>query len=490
VRVAFVTSEVHPFSKTGGLADVSHALPAALAELGLEVTIFSPLYRSSAAAIARLDLAAEDESGPTLWIGDERHTVRTRSLTRDGCRYVFVVDEAFYDRATLYVAPDGTDYPDNVARFAFLCRAVLEYGLTRDRTPDLFHLNDWQAALIPLYLRTVYRRPALTAARSLFTLHNLGYQGRYPAPQLYATGLDWSVFHPGGLEFYGQLNLLKGGLVFADAITTVSPSYAEEIQTPALGNGLDGVLRGARDKLSGILNGIDTRRWDPRTDARLPARFDADDLQGKRTCRRAVQERLALPVRADAFLLGAISRFDVQKGIALIADALRLVGRLPIQLAVLGSGDAGLEQRMRALAAAYPQQVAVVIGFDETLAHLIEAGADAFVMPSAYEPCGLNQMYSQRYGTVPIVHATGGLKDTVLDYTPQRLAAGTATGFSFAHFDAAHLGEATLRAWRLFSEAPQDWRRLQRICMGLDHSWGRSARAYADLYARLVGAAA
>ncbi len=486
MRIAFVTSEVAPFSKTGGLADVSDALPAALAALGLDITVFSPLYRSAAATLDRLGLATDETTGPTMWIGDERHTVRFRTATRGGCRFVFVGDDAFYDRPRLYVGPDSAEYPDNVARFAFLCRAVLEYWLGRAQAPDVFHLNDWQTALVPVYLKTIYRRPEFARAHSVFTVHNLAYQGRYGAEQLYATGLDGSVFHIGGVEFYGLLNLLKGGLVFADALTTVSPSYAEEAQLPAFGNGLDGVLRDARDRLTGILNGIDTRRWDPATDVLLPARFDAGDLGGKAVCKRALQERTGLPGRADAFLLGAISRFDVQKGIALIADAIRIAAPLPLQLVALGSGDASLEQRMRALAAAFPHQVAVIVGFDEGLAHLIEAGADAFLMPSAYEPCGLNQMYSQRYGTVPIVHATGGLKDTVVDCTPERLAAGSASGFSFSTFDAAHLAEAMLRAWRLYGGDPRSWRTLQRQCMVLDHSWSASARSYVALYERLT----
>jgi starch synthase len=486
MRIAFVTSEVSPFSKTGGLADVSAALPAALVGRGLEVTVFSPLYRSAAAALAQLDARIDDVRGPVLWIGDEQHAARYRALQIDGCRFVFVADDAFYDRAGPYVGPGGGEYADNVARFAFLCRAALEYCLEGGEVPDVFHLNDWPTSLIPVYLQTLYRRPALAGARSLFTLHNLAYQGRYAPPQLYATGLDWSVFHPGALEFYGMLNLLKGGLVFADALTTVSPSYAEEIQLPAFGNGLDGVLRAARSKLSGILNGIDTRRWNPAADPLLPARFRAADLRGKAVCKRALQERLRLPVRGDALLLGAISRFDVQKGIPLIADAWRIVAPLPLQLVVLGSGDGWLEQRVRDLAAADPQQVAASIGFDESLAHLIEAGADAFLMPSAFEPCGLSQMYSQRYGTVPIVHATGGLKDTVLDTTPARLAAGTASGFSFDRYDAAHLADAILRAQQLYAGAPDAWRRLQRFCMALDHSWDRRAVAYVDQYTRLV----
>jgi starch synthase len=485
MRIAFVTSEVAPFSKTGGLADVSAALPAALAGRGVEVTVFSPLYRSAAAELARLDAPVDDLAGRTLWIGDEQHAARYRRISASGCRFVFVADAPYYDRAGLYVGPDGGEYADNVARFAFLCRATLEYCVDQGAVPDAFHLNDWQTALIPVYLHTIYQRPELLRARTLFTLHNLAYQGRAAPAQLYATGLDWSVFHPGALEFYGMLNLLKGGLVFADALTTVSPTYAEEIQLPAFGYGLDGVLRATRTKLSGLLNGIDARRWDPSADSVLPARFHADDVRGKAACKRALQERMHLPVRTDVMLLSAISRFDVQKGIPLIADAWRIVAPLPLQLVVLGSGDGWLEQRMRDLAAQYPQQVAVSIGFDEHLAHLIEAGADAFLMPSAFEPCGLSQMYSQRYGTAPIVHATGGLKDTVLDATPARLADGSASGFSFDHYDAAHLAEAILRAQQLYAGAPDAWRRLQRLCMALDHSWEHRAGAYVDLYTRL-----
>jgi starch synthase len=485
MRVAFVTSEVTPFSKTGGLADVSEALPAALAELGIAVTVFTPLYRGAAAVLADMGTESEERTGPILWIGDERHQTRYRTMRHGNVDVVFVVDDAFYDRPTLYVDASGADYADNIARFALLSRAALEYGLFHARVPDLFHVNDWQTALVPVYLQTTYRRPEFAAARTLLTLHNLGYQGRFPAPQLYATGLDWGVFHIGGLEFFGQLNLLKGGLIFADAINTVSPTYAEEIQQPAFGNGLDGVLRVQRAKLHGILNGIDTQRWDPATDPLLPARFTGERLDGKPKCKRALQERLGVPQRSEAMLLGVISRLDTQKGIPLIADALEIVSPLPVQLALLGSGDAALERRLRGLAAAYPDQVAVHTTFDESLAHLIEAGSDAFLMPSAYEPCGLNQMYSQRYGTIPIVHATGGLKDTVVDYTPERLAAGTASGFSFDRFDAAHLAECILRAWRVYADAPRDWRQLQRICMALDHSWAVSARTYAALYAQL-----
>jgi starch synthase len=485
MRVAFVTSELHPFSKTGGLADVSQALPAALAALGIEVTVFSPYYRSAADTCARLGVDPRESAGPVLWIGDQRRAVRYRTLMRDGCRLVFVVDDALYSRPTLYVAPNGADYSDNVARFAYLCRAALEYWLAHGDPPEVFHANDWQTGLIPAYLKTIYR-PLLPSARSVFTIHNLAYQGMWPASFLYATGLDWTVFNVDGLEYYAHVNLMKSGISYADAITTVSPSYAQEIQTPALGRGLDGVLRAHQGKLRGILNGIDSERWNPATDPLLPARYDATDLGGKAVCKRSLQQRMRLRDDPTTLLFGVISRFDVQKGIPLIADAMQVLAPLRWQLAVLGSGDPAIEQRMGALAAAFPGRIGLTLGFDEPLAHLIEAGADAFLMPSAYEPCGLNQMYSQRYGTIPIVHATGGLGDTVVDASPDQLAAGTASGFTFGQFDAGHLAEAMLRAWRLYTDAPADWRRLQVSCMALDHSWARSARAYLDLYRALT----
>ncbi len=482
MQIAFVTSEITPFSKTGGLADVSGALPQELAARGFAVTVFTPLYRSAAAVLREMGAPLDEHTGPTLWIGNERHTVRWRETVRDGVTLAFLVDDIFYDRPSLYVGADGRDYPDNVARFAFLCRAVLEYWLARGAPPDVLHLNDWQTGLIAVYLETIYRLPELSTARTVLTIHNLAYQGRFPAPQLYATGLDWSTFNPRGLEFFGDLNLLKGGIVFANRLTTVSPSYAEEIQMPAFGHGLDGVLRANRHKLTGILNGIDTVRWNPSTDPMLPARYDATALDAKAICKRALQDRMGLPRDPARFLLGVISRFDVQKGIHLIVEAMQTVSPVPVQLVMLGSGDAAIEKQARDLAARLPGQVALHVGFDEELAHQIEAGADAFLMPSAYEPCGLNQMYSQRYGTAPVVHATGGLRDTVVDYSPERLQAGTASGFSFTRFDAGGLTEAILRAWRLYTTDPTSWRRLQQLMMRIDHSWARRAAAYTELY--------
>ena len=482
MRLTFVTSEVRPFSQTGGLGDVSESLPAALAAAGCDVTVVTPLYRDAARVIAEAGLTTEDVAGPPLRIGPADHPLRYRLLTRNGCRMAFVAHDDFYDRPALYVDARGADYPDNVARYAYLCRAAIALANVLDAAPDIVHCNDWQTGLLPCYLRA----GALPEARSVFTIHNLAYQGHAPAADVLTAGLGWTWFHPEALEYYGGLNLMKGGLCFSDAITTVSPTYAEEIQTPAAGRGLDGVLRAQRHKLRGILNGIDVARWNPAADPNLPAAFAADDLAGKASCKRALQEQSGLPVDPSAMLFGAVGRFDWQKGMPLICDAFRILAPLGMQLVILGAGDPAIEARVRLLAAQYPRQVAATVGFDERLAHLIEGGADAFLMPSIFEPCGLNQMYSQRYGTVPIVHATGGLRDTVSDFTPARLAAHMASGFSFALPDAAHLAEAVLRAWRLYSREPDTWRRLMADIMRIDHSWARRAGEYLALYEELL----
>jgi starch synthase len=346
----------------------------------------------------------------------------------------------------------------------------------------VFHANDWQSALLPAYLRTLYRNSPLSAARSVFTIHNIGYQGTFPAEQILDTGLGWNLFHPEALEFYGKLSLLKGGIVFADSVTTVSPTYAEEIQTVEGGWGLDGLLRAHSHKVSGILNGIDSPLWNSSTDPFLPATYDRSNLAGKALCKRALQERMGLPARAESLLLGIVSRLDFQKGTLLVLDGFHRLLDLDVQLVVLGSGERRVEDGCRGLAAAHPDRVAVHLGFDDAMAHQIEAGADAFLMPSLYEPCGLNQMYSQRYGTVPIVRETGGLKDTVVDFTYERFAAGAASGFSFHSFDVASLLGTIRRAARLYFNDRSTWNALVRHVMSLDHSWARSARQYVRLY--------
>jgi starch synthase len=487
MRVAHVVSEVYPFSKTGGLADVADALSASLARSGVETLVFAPFYRQTREWFERHGVRTEEQVFPEpLWIGDERHPLVLRLFEEDGRHWVFVVDDTFYDRDSLYADAKGHDYEDSVGRFSLLCRAALEYCLTLGGPPDLFHVHDWQASLVSVYLKTTYRRPGLDGVPSILTIHNLGYQGLFPAQHIYATGLDWGLFHPEGLEFYGQLNLLKGGIVFADAVTTVSPNYAEEIQGQALGCGLDGVLRAHRHKLTGILNGIDTKRWNPATDTYLPARYDAGDLSGKTICKRELQSRVGLPRDERVFLVGAVGRLTAQKGFPVLAAAFPRVADLPLQLVVLGTGDPALEKLARKLARSAPAKVVCVVGFDDPLAHLIEAGADAFVMPSAYEPCGLNQMYSQRYGTVPIAHATGGLKDTVVDATAASLVSGDASGFTFSPLTVRTLADAIRRAEGFYSRQPAVWQQLASRIMKLDRSWSASAQAYLKLYEGLL----
>jgi starch synthase len=486
MNIAFVTPEVFPFSKTGGLADVAHSLAHALAGLGVHVTVFAPFYLSTAEWFAGEGLASRELALPhRLWIGDEQHAAVYRLFTRDGVNYMFVDDAPFFDRLHCYVDDDGVDYPDNAERFAYFSRSVLEYYLHTGEPPDVFHCHDWQAALIPVYLRTTYRRPELGQAKSLLTLHNLGYHGLFPAYHLYATGLNWDMFTPEGLEFYGKLNLLKGGIVHADALNTVSPSYAAEIQTEEFGRGLDGVLRAHRAKLRGILNGVDTEQWNPATDALIEARYSADKTAGKAKCKKALQREVGLPVRSGALLLGSISRFDTQKGMDLVLAAFPKVAMLDLQLVLLGSGLHEFEDAARRLAAMYPQQVALRLGYDEGLAHRIEAGADAFLMPSAYEPCGLNQMYSQRYGALPIVRETGGLKDTVVNATPKHIADGSATGFTFKQYDAVKLAETIRRAVRMYHGERKTWRALMLNGMKRDFSWHTSALQYLRIYEQL-----
>jgi len=489
LRTAFVTPEVMPFSKTGGLADVARALPLALTGCGIECTVFTPLYRQ-----AKKRLQDNGEAGERIrlddpvWIGDNAQVLSYRVFSQLEPQVVFIEHDWYYDRSHCYLGVDGKDYADNVARYAFFSRAVLEYCRQVDDSFALFHVNDWQSALIPVYLKKLYADQTGRFKPSLLTVHNIGYPGLFPAEQLYATGLDWDTFTPEGLEYYGQLNLLKGGIVWADAVNTVSPTYALEIQTAEQGMGLDGVLAHHNDKLSGILNGIDYSQWNPETDPHLPANYVARNRSGKKACKKRLQYEMNLPVRANVLLLGVISRLDRQKGIDLLLDAFGQIAGLDVQLVVLGSGDRQTEGRLAELATRFPEQVAVELGYDEPLAHRIIAGCDAFLMPSLYEPCGLTQMYSHRYGTVPIVRATGGLKDTVVDYTARRLNNGQASGFSFHEPQPAPLAEAIARAARLYFTDRRSWNKLSRRIMRIDHSWNNSAAAYAQLYQQLVEA--
>jgi starch synthase len=481
MRVCMLTPEAFPYAKTGGLADVLAALPAALARLGVEVTVMLPAYREALRV-----------AGAVEHLGTVRAPVSSRlepaTIVRvAGARVPTLMVQAprYFDRDGMYGA-DGHDHPDNAERFTFFCRAALEWLRGLGTPPDIVHCHDWQAALAPAMLRaTAPLYPELRRVRLVQTIHNLAYQGRFWAADWHLLNLDRRYFTSEALELYGDISFLKAGLVFADLITTVSPRYAREIQTPALGEGLDGILRARSQRLRGIVNGIDYTMWNPATDPLIAARYDVGAMGGKARCKADLQEAVGLDVAAEPALLAMVSRLAAQKGLDVALEALpQLLERSDAQVVLLGSGDPHLEAGFHALAQSFPGRVAVRIGFDEPLAHRIVAGADAFLMPSRYEPCGLSQLYSLRYGTVPVVHATGGLDDTVIQF---EAGSGTGTGFKFAPLNAAALRDALGQALDTRRDAT-GWRRLQERGMREDFSWERSASAYRNLYAELLAA--
>jgi starch synthase len=476
MKVLFATSEAAPLVKTGGLADVSGALPVALRKQGADVRVLLPGYgavlgwvEGRSEVVAALDfppfpparlLAAELPSGVPLLVLD--------------CPELFARAGGPYQQA------GGEDWPDNDVRFGLLSRVAA--GLAHassplDWRPDVLHCNDWQTGLAPAYLAFM---PG-PRARTVMTIHNLAYQGIFPSTAVPRVGLPWESFKVDGVEFYGNLSFLKAGLFHADRLTTVSPTYAREIQHEPLGFGLQGLLSWRAKDLVGILNGIDTATWDPATDELIPRRYKSATLARKADNKRVLQERMGLEASSATPLLGVVSRFTYQKGLDLVVDAAERMVKLPAQIVVLGSGDAPLVSAFRELAARHPGTIAVEVGFDEALSHLIEAGVDLFLMPSRYEPSGLNQMYSQRYGTPVVARATGGLIDTVIECAPDTLAAGTATGFLFHEPTPEALHAAVQRAVAIYHDR-RVWRQLQRHGMDRDYSWDASARRYADLY--------
>jgi starch synthase len=472
--VLMIGSEALPFAKSGGLADVLGALPAALSRLGWDVTVALPRYRG-------VDAGRLVDRFPVSVGGYQRDIGLFEAPLGDGARALLVDCPDLYDRDTLY-GPDNTDYPDSPRRFAVLVRAALEHAARLEGVPAIVHAHDWQAALAPVYLSTIYAdHPTLRGTPTVFTIHNLAYQGLFEPDWLPRLDLPWDLFTIDRLEYWGRISLLKGGINAADRISTVSRTYAQEIQTPALGFGFDGILRRRAPDLVGILNGIDTVEWDPARDRHLPAGYDASNLSGKVACKRALLERYGLPVDDAAMarpLVGMISRMVDQKGLDLIASVAGELPGLGASFVVLGTGEVRYQYMWTGLAAAHPDRVGARIGFDEPLAHLIEAGADLFLMPSRFEPCGLNQMYSLRYGTVPVVRGVGGLADTVRDFAPRRR---TATGFVFYDYSGRALLDVLRRALDVFRQ-PSRWRTLQLAGMRQDHSWDHSAREYVRMY--------
>lgn len=479
LRILLVASEVAPFAKTGGLADVTGALPRALAALGHDVRVLLPKYRGVEAHAGDLRLALSDLAVP---IGDRTVVGAIFEGRLHGTIPVyFLAHDHYYDRPALY------GYDDECERFTFLSRGALAAMPGLGFVPQVIHAHDWQTGLIPVYLETVLRDdPVWRGVATVFTVHNLAYQGRFSDRHLPLTGLGWDLFTPAGVEFYGDLSLLKGGLVFADLLTTVSPTYAREIQTPALGEGLDGVLRGRRAELVGILNGLDRETWNPAADAALPARYGPADFGGKAACTAALRAETGLQAPARRAgrrpVVAAISRLVEQKGLELIAEATPALVEAGGQLVVLGAGEERYERSLTALAGRYPGSVAVTIGFDPDLARRVYAGADCLAMPSRYEPCGLGQLIALRYGTVPVVRRTGGLADTVAEWDPAR---GQGTGFLFEAFTPEACRDALGRAIRAHAE-PEAWRRLVGNGMAQDFSWKASAEAYQSGYRRAL----
>ena len=484
LKILFVSSEAVPFAKTGGLGDVAGALPREVGRLGHAVRLVIPRYGTIDGTAHGLKewgrLAVPTAAGVISAVVEEGR------LPESDVQVFTIGHDPFFARQEFY-GEAGADYPDNLERFSFFCRATMElllaFAKVSSWTPDVLHAHDWQAALSVVYLRSLYaKRPEFTKLRSILTVHNLGFQGLFPAAAFPKTGLGPELFTPKTLEFFGQANLLKGGLVFAGLLTTVSPTYSREIQTPELGFGLDGVLQERKDSLSGVVNGIDTEVWNPATDSLLPEHYSSSDLAGKRRCKEALQRELSLPVR-EVPLLAVISRFTSQKGLDLVAAVLPELMRLDVQVALLGTGDPPLELQFQSFRMRHPDKIGVRIGFDDALAHAIEAGADLFLMPSRYEPCGLSQLYSLRYGTVPIVRKTGGLADTVVAYTPRTAANGLATGFAFNEATPEALLTTILLALRVYADRTE-WTGLMKAGMETDVSWARSAEAYVALYRR------
>ncbi len=463
---------------------MSGALPRALAEAGCDARVVLPGYR----VIDRGKFGFRPIGRAPVPVGPTQVEVQFLESTLPGTRVpvYLVANEALFGRPGLY-GEAGRDYEDNLERFTAFCRAALALLRHLGWQPHVLHCQDWQTALLPVWFRVEPRDPVVAGAGTLLTVHNLAYQGLFPADRLPVTGLGADLFTPRGIEFYGKINLLKGGLIYADLVSTVSEQYAREIQTPEFGCGLEGVLRDRAADLIGILNGVDYGVWDPATDPHIAARYTAKDLSGKQACKAHLKRTQGLTPDPQAPLLGIVSRLDDQKGLDLIAVTIDAILAMGTQLVLLGTGHPQYHALFQALRGRYPGRVAVTLGFDDVLAHRIEAGADIFLMPSRYEPSGLNQLYSLRYGTVPVVRKTGGLADTIVDATPEAITHGTANGFVFEAYTPEGFLQAVTRALAAFRD-PRLWRRLQRVGMGQDFSWTRAAARYIDAYRRVIAA--
>ena len=482
MNILFAVSEAEPFAKTGGLADVAGALPRALAEAGDQVYLFLPLYRE----IKEKYRVFTPEAEVFIPIGDRLLPGSIVSLSSPSAgqhpnlKIRFIVQDELFDRPELY-GPAGSEYTDNGIRFIFFCRAVLDAVNLLNLDIDIYHSHDWQTGLIPVYLKTLYKKLPRYQGGSLFTIHNLGYQGIQDKSLLPLTGLDWDEFTFQRLEFFDQLNLLKGGLVYADKLNTVSQAYSREILKPEFGFGLEKVLQERRDDLYGILNGVDYSEWDPACDPYIDNHFQLGRMAGKKECKKKLSTAFALSFSADLPLIGMVSRLVTQKGFDLILPLLEKVNKFAAKFIFLGTGDEKIEYQLTELARRHPEQIAFVCGYDNRLAHLLEAGADIFLMPSHYEPCGLNQMYSLRYGTVPLVRATGGLDDSISHFDPKT---GRGNGFKFSDYTRPALQKTLIETLELYQN-PKLWHKLRANGMRCDFSWSQSAKKYQELYKKI-----
>lgn len=476
-KILFASSEVHPLIKTGGLADVAGSLPIALAELGQDIRIILPRYHA-----IKLTEPVKDVTHLRI----NNHDVRIQETTLpDSNVKVWLVDypEYFGTPGNPYVDENGIPWSDSAERFALFCRISTEIAMNRaglDWQADLVHCNDWQTGLIPALLSLESKVPA-----TVFTIHNMAYQGLFDSNTYANLNLPGKLWKPEALEYFGQLSFIKGGLAFATRITTVSPTYAQEIQTPEFGYGLEGLLQYRQNSLSGIINGIDTEVWNPSTDSALSKPYNHKTLTDKQLNKTALQQTMGLPVDEQIPVFGLIGRLVEQKGIDMVIECLKEMQELPLQFVLLGSGEKHFETILQTFAQKHPEKIAVRIGYNEVLAHQIEAGSDVFLMPSRFEPCGLNQMYSQRYGTLPIVRRTGGLADTVTDALPTTVQNGTASGIVFNEANASALMEAIKRTLFLY-ENKTIWKKIQQTAMAKDFSWQNSAQQYLELYQSII----
>jgi starch synthase len=483
MNIVWITSEAFPYIKTGGLADVSGALPKALAERGHKVAVIMPYCPQLMKGLTARTHVVKNTLGVPFGWSTEWVQLREDRIS-ENLSFYFIEYNLYFDRPALYDWY-GKEFGDNAARFIFFSRAAMQAILALEIKPDIIHTNDWPSALCNLYLRTplYWGYDNFRDCRSVLTIHNIGYQGTFDKSNLFLTGLGWEYFNHTCLEYHDRLNFLKAGIMTADMVNAVSPTYAEEILRPEYGFTLDPVLQHIkhRNRLRGILNGIDVNEWNPQTDKLLPANFSADDLHGKSICKVELQKEFDLPQKPDVPLLGIVSRLANQKGIDVFGDCIEdMLYHDNIQVAVLGTGDPGLEGHLSYLNGKYPDKFSVYIGYNNRLAHMIEAGSDFFVMPSRYEPCGLNQMYSMRYGTVPIARGTGGLEDTIVNYSEDNL--GNSNGFKFYILDSISLRNTLRWAVSIYLERPDKFYKMIRNGMMADFSWDKTASQYEAMY--------